>query len=117
MTKHTPWGREVQEPVPGTPWGRPLEEDSPGYDTLKLALEGGRPAASPRKPTFADFREVGLSEADATAAAAGLAGGKYLSFEDACLSQTIFGGTGNKVATLDEARMRAKARSFVPVNG
>lgn len=92
--RRTPWGREIQESTPTTPWGRP------------------------RGPLLADFTEVGLSEADATAAAEGLKTGEYLSFEHACLSQTLFGDSGHGPLgrkyrpVLDESLMREKALAF-----
>jgi hypothetical protein len=85
------WGREIQESGPERldAWGRP------------------RP---PRSLEARDFREVGLSEDDAAAALAGLAEGRYLSYEDACLSRATFGRT--KPVPIDESLMRSKAREF-----
>lgn len=56
----------------------------------------------------AEFRAVGLSEADADDASRGLAEGRYFSFEDACLAVTIFGPSSG--TRLDEAAMRNTAR-------
>lgn len=80
------------------PWGRILTEAD------------GAPAA----PTAEDFRAVGLCEADAESAARGLAQGLYLSFEDACISRSMF--DPQRRNRLDESRMREVARRFAPVS-
>jgi hypothetical protein len=87
-------------------WGRDVEESEVERDAF------GRPRPRPRAtPVVADFVEVGLCEADAKAASEGLAAGRYISFEDACLSAAIFQGS-SKVVNLKEDVMRAKARAF-----
>jgi len=103
MTKKTsPFGREItyadldEALKPRTPWGR-IDE-----------------ALDPTRPTEKDFREVGLCEDDAKGAAAGLSEGRYLSFEDACLSTAIFeaGRTKSGTTSLDQTEMRKRARRF-----
>ncbi len=91
-----------------TPWGRP-----PVREAERDAF--GRPLpARAKTPTVADFREVGLSEADAQEAAGGLAAGRFVSFEDACLS-TAMSKPGER--TLRETAMRAKAKGFSRADG
>ena len=92
-----------------SPWGRPpvQEQRTNAFGRLLPPLV--------KTPTEADFREVGLNESDAKAAAAGLAEGRYVSFEDACLATALFGGS--KSMTLSEGAMRAKAREFARVDG
>lgn len=103
MTKKTNmWGREItyadidEALKPRTAWGR-LDE-----------------ALDPTRPTEKDFREVGLCEDDAKAAHAWLSEGRYLSFEDACLSTAIFeaGRTKSGTTSLDQVEMRKRARRF-----
>lgn len=88
----TPWGRPVVEAQATDAWGRPIDR------------------SRPKTPTVKDFRDVGLSESDATAALEGLTAGRYLSFEDACLATSLFGE--GKTVTLREDAMREKARQF-----
>lgn len=83
--------------VRSNPWGRPVAET----------------AAPPRTPQASDFRDVGLTGAQAASAVAGLAEGRFLSFEDACLSAAIFGARRGAAVKLDEAAMRSKARTFL----
>ncbi len=89
----TPWGRVQMKESATNPFGRQLP---------------------PRQPAETDFVEVGLSEAHAKEAHEGLASGRFVSFEDACLSTAM-----HKVGspTLQEAAMREKARRFAGGNG
>jgi hypothetical protein len=113
----TPWGRERVEEA----WAeideilRPSTRQRDAIDEA-LATPTQSPwgrALDPKGPTVRDFKEVGLSEADARAASAGLTEGKFLSFEDACLSTAIFGPS--KSVQLNEDAMRRKARYFASV--
>lgn len=112
--KRSPFGRaitqqdidEAQGITTRTPWGRPLEESA--------AAAGSKPPAV--RPTIEDFRAVGLNATDAAGAASGLAEGKFLSFEDACLSTVIF-KPSSKSRTLDESAMRERARRFMAPAG
>ncbi|MDO3397004.1 hypothetical protein QWJ41_14855 [Nocardioides sp. SOB44] len=130
MTSKTPWNRE-REPQRTDASGKAVDESGrparsafgreitwtdideamkprPGH-VLDEALAGGT------SPTEQDFRDVGLSESDAKAAATGLSGGRFLSFEDACLSTAIFGPS--KAVGLDETKMRERARRFATITG
>lgn len=98
-----------REAPTATAWGRPLSEA--GTPTDRDAWGRTRPRPK-RTPTIEDFTAVGLDEADANKAAAGLAKGRYLSFEDACLSTAIF-ASDSATIKLDEAAMRTKAREFM----
>lgn len=130
MTSKTPWNRERQTQRTDASGkavdeaGRPIRSafgrDITWADideamkprtghALDEALAGGT------APTEQDFRDVGLSESDAKSAAVGLSGGRFLSFEDACLSTAIFGPS--KTVNLDETKMRERARRFAAVTG
>ncbi|GEP40115.1 hypothetical protein NPS01_37780 [Nocardioides psychrotolerans] len=119
--KKTPFGRvvtqqdldEAQGITTRTPWGRPLQEAG-----AAMTMAGGAVAPKPPlvKPTVEDFRAVGLNAIDAAGAAAGLSEGKFLSFEDACLSTVIF-KPSSKSRTLDESAMRDRARRFMAPAG
>lgn len=62
------------------------------------------------QPTTEEFRAVGLTEADASSAARGLLEGTYLSFEDACLSKSIF-STDSRIS-LNRDLMQETAKRF-----
>lgn len=95
-----------------TPWGRPIIESASG--SACVTTPWGRDAPTTSVPTYADFREVGLSESDAKASAEGLAAGRYLSFEDACYSRPVFGAPP---LTLDQRELiRKKALKFIGIS-
>lgn len=77
-----------------------------GRELSESEIDGGLSAIG--APRLSDFRLVGLCEADARGAAQGLLDGRYLSFEDACLSKTIF--DLQRRNRLDESAMREVAK-------
>lgn len=80
-------------------FGRDLSE----ADVDATLSESGR-------PTIEDFQAVGLCETDAVSAARGLLEGTYISFEDACLSKSIFSGSTR--TRLNQELMREAAAKF-----
>lgn len=92
-----------------TPWGRPAKV----AESSRPAGPWGRRGGSGGAPTQADFVAVGLSEAQAEESMEGLKSGRFVSYEDACLSVA----RGRGVTTLREDAMRRRARAFRPVQG
>jgi hypothetical protein len=89
----SPWGRKpVKETGQRTPWGR---------------------ESKMREPSAKDFTDVGLSIREAAEAHDGLKAGRFISFEDACLS--VARSTGS--TSLREDAMRTRARRFIAVSG
>lgn len=92
-----------------TPWGRTARVAEANSSTDPW----GRGGVSGGAPTVADFVSVGLSEAQAEESVRGLESGRFVSYEDACLSVV----RGRGVTTLREDAMRRRARAFRPVQG
>lgn len=82
-------------------------------DTLRLwesAFADG--AVESGGPSVADFRAVGLCEADACRARNGMTAGMYLTFEDAAVAVSTFStGEGTR---LDPVALRERAAKFGP---
>lgn len=85
MTYRNAWGRLVDGP------------SSSALEVTAETLEGM-------------FREVGLEEASAARAAAGLRRGTYLSFEDAAQSQIMWGSVLERRRGLSESKLAEVAR-------
>ena len=89
-----PWGRNLAESTPTTPWGRPAE---PRQTTIV-------------EPHVKDFVAAGLSLTEAENALAGLKTGRFISYEDACLSIARKHADGG---FLKEDAMRERAKRFI----
>lgn len=117
----SPWRKRLEEKSGSGPYGRGVSakaavvvEGAPAKTPWgrDVTLAETAPAQEKPAPVAADFAAVGLSEAAAIGAAEGLAEGKFLSFEDACLSQALFAQSTGRPAELDEDLMRSKARYY-----